>query len=256
MTARAISPGPDEVSTAVFAKRLAGRLAEEVCRLAGKAGLWVPNHTFRVGCPAEVQGTLMTTPSDPLAILRSKSYLALLVLAAIIGVPVTAAGYSFLALVSSRSCGSSPTCPRSRAFTPNRCGGRSRRWCWPLSPSGTCQVRAATRQPTGSRVGAGLPGIVLAAFATLSLGVALGPETPMIALGGALGVLTVRLVRRDAPPQTSTVMSAAGRTPRLSSHAARRTPWPRPAVLLRAQAGQPARDEPIAALDLIHGLGR
>jgi hypothetical protein len=38
-----------------------------------------------VGCPAEVQGTLMTTPSDPLALLRSKSYLALLVLAAIIG---------------------------------------------------------------------------------------------------------------------------------------------------------------------------
>jgi ATP/maltotriose-dependent transcriptional regulator MalT len=30
--------------------------------------------------------------------------------------------------------------------------------------------------------------------------------------------------------------------------AARRTLWPRPAVLLRAQAGQPARDEPIAAL--------
>ena len=42
----------------------------------------------------------MTTPSDPLALLRSKSYLALLVLAAIIGVPVSAAAYFFLALVS------------------------------------------------------------------------------------------------------------------------------------------------------------
>jgi len=42
----------------------------------------------------------MTTPSDPLALLRSRSYLALLVLAAIIGVPVSAAAYFFLALVS------------------------------------------------------------------------------------------------------------------------------------------------------------
>ncbi len=35
----------------------------------------------------------MTTPSDPLALLRSRSYVALLVLAAIIGVPVSAAAY-------------------------------------------------------------------------------------------------------------------------------------------------------------------
>ena len=69
----------------------------------------------------------------------------------------------------------------------------------------------------GFKLGAGpafpgeLPGIVLAAFATLSLGVVLGPEAPVIALGGGLGVLAVRFVRRD---------------------------------------------EPIAALDLIHGLGR
>jgi len=51
---------------------------------------------------------------------------------------------------------------------------------------------------------------VLAAFATLSLGVVLGPEAPLIALGGGLGVLAVRLVKRDAPPRTSTVVAAAG----------------------------------------------
>ena len=55
-----------------------------------------------------------------------------------------------------------------------------------------------------------LPGIVLAAFATLSLGVVLGPEAPLIALGGGLGVLAVRLVKRDAPARTSTVVAAAG----------------------------------------------
>ena len=42
----------------------------------------------------------MTTPSDPLALLRSRSYVALLVLAAIIGVPISAAAYFFLALVN------------------------------------------------------------------------------------------------------------------------------------------------------------
>ena len=51
---------------------------------------------------------------------------------------------------------------------------------------------------------------MLAAFATLCLGVVLGPEAPLIALGGGLGVLAVRLVKRDAPARTSTVVAAAG----------------------------------------------
>ena len=42
----------------------------------------------------------MTTPSDPLALLRSRSYLVLLVLAAIIGVIVSAVAYFYLALVT------------------------------------------------------------------------------------------------------------------------------------------------------------
>jgi H+/Cl- antiporter ClcA len=55
-----------------------------------------------------------------------------------------------------------------------------------------------------------LPGVVLAALATLALGVVLGPEAPLIAIGGGLGVLAVRLAKRDAPPTTSIVMAAAG----------------------------------------------
>jgi H+/Cl- antiporter ClcA len=41
--------------------------------------------------------------------------------------------------------------------------------------------------------------VLLAALATLSLGVVLGPEAPLIALGGGLAVLAVRLARRDMP---------------------------------------------------------
>jgi H+/Cl- antiporter ClcA len=39
-----------------------------------------------------------TTPPDPQALLRSKNYLRLLVLAAVLGVPVSAAAYGFLEL--------------------------------------------------------------------------------------------------------------------------------------------------------------
>ena len=39
-------------------------------------------------------------PPDPMATLRSRAYVILLVLAAILGVPISAAAYGFLALVS------------------------------------------------------------------------------------------------------------------------------------------------------------
>ena len=162
----------------------------------------------------------MTTPSDALALLRSRSYVALLVLAAIIGVPVAAAAYFFLALVSKL---------QGWIFTdlPKGLGFHAEPLWWPILPLALAGllVAAAIRYLPGKgghspadgfKVGEGppapveLPGIVLAALATLSLGVVLGPEAPLIALGGGLGVLAVRLVKRDAPPRTATVVAAAG----------------------------------------------
>ena len=55
-----------------------------------------------------------------------------------------------------------------------------------------------------------LPGIIFASFATLSLGVVLGPEAPLIAIGSGLGVLAVHLLKRDAPEMASVVIGAAG----------------------------------------------
>jgi H+/Cl- antiporter ClcA len=163
---------------------------------------------------------LVTTPSDPLALLRSRSYLALLVLAAVIGVPVSAAAYFFLALVSKL---------QGWVFTdlPKGLGFHGEPLWWPIPPLALAGLLVALtirylpgnggHSPAdGFKVGAGppapieLPGVILAALATLSLGVVLGPEAPMIALGGGLGVLAVRLVKRDAPPRTSTVVAAAG----------------------------------------------
>ena len=55
-----------------------------------------------------------------------------------------------------------------------------------------------------------LPGIVLASLATLCLGVVLGPEAPLIAIGSGLGVLAVHLAKKDAPAQAIAVIAAAG----------------------------------------------
>jgi H+/Cl- antiporter ClcA len=159
-------------------------------------------------------------PPDPLALLRSRSYIALLVLAAIIGVPISAAAYFFLALVSKL---------QGWVFTdlPKGLGFHGEPLWWPIPPLVLAGVLVALtirylpgkggHSPAdGFKVGGGppvpaeLPGIVLAALATLSLGVVLGPEAPLIALGGGLGVLAVRLVKRDAPPRTATVVAAAG----------------------------------------------
>jgi H+/Cl- antiporter ClcA len=55
-----------------------------------------------------------------------------------------------------------------------------------------------------------VPGIALAALATLGLGLVLGPEAPLIALGAGLAVFAVNLAKRDAPPQLLMVLAAAG----------------------------------------------
>jgi H+/Cl- antiporter ClcA len=62
-----------------------------------------------------------------------------------------------------------------------------------------------------------LPGVLLAALGTLSFGVVLGPEAPLILMGSGLGALAVRLAARDAPPTATTVIAAAGSFAAISS---------------------------------------
>ena len=163
---------------------------------------------------------VMTTPPDPQALLRSKSYLRLLILAALLGVPVSAAAYGFLELVAYL---------QGEVFThlPNGLGFHGAPPWWPLPVLAVAGLLVAPvirflpgtggRSPAdGFKVGEGpptapqLPGVLLAALATLSLGVVLGPEAPLIALGGGLAVLAVRLAKRDMPAQAIAVVAAAG----------------------------------------------
>jgi H+/Cl- antiporter ClcA len=62
----------------------------------------------------------------------------------------------------------------------------------------------------GPPTGPDLIGIILAALTTLSLGAVLGPEAPLIAIGGGLAALVVHLVKKDAPPMALTIMASAG----------------------------------------------
>jgi H+/Cl- antiporter ClcA len=157
---------------------------------------------------------------NPLELLKSRSYLKVLVLAAAIGVPISAAAYFFLELV---------TYTQHKLYTdlPHALGFHSAPLWWPvplLAISGLIVALAIKYLPgtgghspaDGFQVGAGgpqpleLPGIAIAALATLMLGAVLGPEAPLIAIGGGLGVCAVRLAKRDAPPMVSTVVAAAG----------------------------------------------
>ena len=55
-----------------------------------------------------------------------------------------------------------------------------------------------------------LPGIIIASFATLSLGVVLGPEAPLIAIGSGPACSPIHLLKRDAPEMAVVVIGAAG----------------------------------------------
>jgi len=58
---------------------------------------------------------------------------------------------------------------------------------------------------------------VLAALASIGLGLVLGPEAPLIALGTGLAVLSVRLAKKDASDQVLGLMAAAASFAAISS---------------------------------------
>ena len=158
--------------------------------------------------------------TDPVALIRSRQYITALVLAAVLGIPISAIAYGFLALVT--------VIQRLLFFDlPNQIVGSPTPAWWPLPWLVLCGLLTALairylpgnggHSPAfGFTAGAGpaagreLPGIALAALATLSLGAVVGPEAPLIAIGGGLAALTVRLAKKDAPPTAQMIMASAG----------------------------------------------
>jgi H+/Cl- antiporter ClcA len=161
----------------------------------------------------------MTTPPDPQALLRSKSYLRLLLVAALLGVPISVAAYGFLALVDYLQKELFNHLPNGLGFN-----GEPPWWPVPMLVLAGLLVAPAIRylpgrgghspadgfKPHGAPSAAELPGVLLASLATLAFGVVLGPEAPLIALGGGLAVLILRLSRREMPQQATAVVGSTG----------------------------------------------
>jgi H+/Cl- antiporter ClcA len=159
------------------------------------------------------------TPPDPAELLRSRSYLVLLVFGAVVGVLAAVVAFFFLKAVEEAQHFVFTSLPEDVGFSGEPI------W-WPLPwlalagllvaltihyLPGTAGHKPAEGFKTGAPVQPiELPGIVLASFATLTLGVVLGPEAPLIAIGSGLGVLTVWLVKRDAPETAIAVIGGAG----------------------------------------------
>src|SRR4051794_25042413 len=162
----------------------------------------------------------MATPVDPAELMRSRQYGVLLVLAALVGLLVSVASWCFLELVHALQVG-------VYNDLPGKVGFDAAPWWWPLpwlALAGALTAFAIARLPgrgghvpaDGLKTGGGptlpveLPGVLLAATATLGLGLVLGPEAPLIALGLGLGYLALHLVKKDAPEQALGLMAAAG----------------------------------------------
>src|SRR3954447_3301318 len=140
--------------------------------------------------------------ADPAAVLRSRAYAKLLVLAALIGVPVSALAYGFLKVVGWLQTALFTDLPADLGFA-------SPPVWWPVpivALSGLLTALAITRLPgtgghspaDGFHAARPVPPLEptrvrLAALATLCFGAVLGPEAPLILIGSGLGVLAVRL---------------------------------------------------------------
>ncbi len=163
---------------------------------------------------AEVVGP----PTDQSQTVQRKQFAALLALAAVVGLVVSFAAWCFLQGVHELQQAVFDDLPDTLGYE------HAPRW-WSLPVCGVAGLITAfaiVRLPgRGGHVPAEglnvaptqpveLPGVMLAAVATLGLGIVLGPEAPLIALGGGLATFAIRLARRDAPRQVEAVVAAAG----------------------------------------------
>jgi H+/Cl- antiporter ClcA len=157
-------------------------------------------------------------PLDPAALLRSKNFVVLLVLAGVLGIVVSFLSWCFLELIHGL---------QTVLFTklPSAMGYDSPPEWWLFIVLGVAGVPAAfaiAKLPgAGGHVPAkGLqmggttpsivPGVLLAAFASLGFGLVLGPEAPLIALGAGSAMFFVQRAKKDATLQLLTVIAAAG----------------------------------------------
>ena len=153
--------------------------------------------------------------------MRSKRFVVLLVIVAIIGVVVSLATWCFLELIYQIQRELWTHLPHALGYN----NGPPLWWGLPvLAVAGLLVALAITRLPgegghlpaRGLAVGGkpvrpiDLPGVVLAGLAAISSGLVIGPEAPLIAIGAGVALLSIKAARREMQPQVLVLVAAAG----------------------------------------------
>ncbi|MFJ3881342.1 chloride channel protein [Streptomyces sp. NPDC090077] len=165
--------------------------------------------------------TQSAQPAEPVmlrALLKTPPYRRTLLLCALVGIPVSLVCFWFLA-------GMHELQNLLWESLPNALGWDVAPWWWPLPLlliGGIGVGLVVSRMPgAGGHVPAAglgmggastkvLPGVVLAAAASLPFGAVLGPEAPLIALGGGFALLLRDLARGPSTPQATVLLGVAG----------------------------------------------
>ena len=160
--------------------------------------------------PAEQTGS---TPP-----IQGKAFIGLLLIAAVTGTVVSLAAWLFLEATHQVQVGVYDKLPGQLGFD------HQPLW-WPVPIcviAGLIVAAAIMRLPGfGGHIPAmglaaspahpiQIPGVLLAAVATVGLGLVLGPEAPLLALGSGLGMFAIGRLANEAPRPVVTVMAAAG----------------------------------------------
>jgi H+/Cl- antiporter ClcA len=166
-----------------------------------------------------------TPPTEMGVLLHSRAYLGLLLVSAVLGIPLSLVAFGFLAAVHELEHLVWHSLPESLGYDVPPA------W-WPILAIGFAGVlvglvvlrlpgRGGHVPAHGTSTGAPspreLPGVVLAATASLALGAVVGPEAPLIAIGGGLALLAVRRTRVVGDTGASAAIAASGAAAAISS---------------------------------------
>ncbi len=152
---------------------------------------------------------------------KPRALIVLLLMAAVVGVIVSLVAWAFLELINQIQIGVFTDLPKDLGY---HNGAPLWLYVVVLGFAGLPTAFAIVRLPgdgghipaEGLKVGGDpaqpidLPGITLAALASIGLGVVIGPEAPLIAIGAGLGLLAIRAVKSDSPSQVQTVIAGSG----------------------------------------------
>ena len=149
----------------------------------------------------------------------------LLLVVALLGIPLSLAAFGFLAAVHELEHLVWETWPHDLGYA------ELPAW-WPILTIGVAGLLVALtvkylpghggHVPVdglggGSTAPSTLPGVVLAAAASLVGGAVLGPEAPLIAIGGGLALLAINRTKLAEDPGAATIISAAGAAAAMSA---------------------------------------